>query len=100
LLRPKLANHEYTVEFRISSESLEASKVTQHLALEPCQTWVAGWPQREKIAKYSATSDLIWWCGHFQSSLDGGPTLSAELLRDLGGFGVELYIDNYLSQPE
>lgn len=22
----------------------------------------------------------VWWCGHFQASFDGGPTLSAELL--------------------
>src|SRR5262249_5764896 len=49
------------------------------------------WPYREKIAKYRATADLVWWCGHFQSGFDGGPTLSAALLRKLGEFGAELY---------
>jgi hypothetical protein len=26
----------------------------------------------------------IWWCGHFQDSFDGGPTLSARILERLG----------------
>jgi hypothetical protein len=39
-----------------------------------------------------------WWCGHFQSSFDGGPELSAELLARLGAFGASLYIDNYFSR--
>src|ERR1700757_1599516 len=57
------------------------------------------WPHREKLAKYAAMSNLVWWCGHFQSSFDGGPTLSPALLKTLGEFGVELYIDNYFSPP-
>jgi hypothetical protein len=56
------------------------------------------WPHRDKIAKYAATSKLVWWCGHFQSSFDGGPTLSLALLRKLGEFGADLHIDNYLSR--
>jgi Domain of unknown function (DUF4279) len=58
------------------------------------------WSSRERIARYAATSELVWWCGHFHSSFDGGPTLSAELLRKLGDFGAELYIDNYYSPSE
>jgi hypothetical protein len=41
---------------------------------------------------------VILWCGHFQSSFDGGPTLSPELLKQLGEFEVELFIDNYFSE--
>ena len=58
------------------------------------------WRHREKLATYAATSELIWWCGHLQSSLDGGPRLSPELLKRLGEFGAVLYIDNYFSRPE
>ena len=41
--------------------------------------------------------DAIWWCGHFQTSFDGGPTLSSELLTEIGSFGVLFSIDNYFS---
>ena len=44
--------------------------------------------------------DLIWWCGHFQSNFDGGPVLSGAFLQRLGMFGVDLFIDNYFSDPE
>ena len=52
-------------------------------------------PLRSEIDKYKRTYSLIFWCGHFQSSFDGGPTLSAKLLRRLGDFGVDLYIDDH-----
>jgi hypothetical protein len=52
-------------------------------------------PLRSDIDEYKRNYDLIFWCGHFQSSFDGGPTLSATLLRRLADFGVEVYIDNY-----
>ena|SRR5687768_17677201 len=52
-------------------------------------------PLRSEIDKYKRTYDLIFWCGHFQSSFDGGPTLSARLLRRLADFGVDVYIDNH-----
>jgi hypothetical protein len=55
----------------------------------------------EKLfARYEAEHDVIWWCGHFQRSFDGGPTLSAGLLARLGAFGAELFIDNYFSNDE
>jgi hypothetical protein len=55
---------------------------------------------RSQIHSYQQTWDVVWWCGHFQSSFDGGPTLSPRLMQRLGGFGVELYIDNYLTDPD
>ena len=58
------------------------------------------WPHREAIAKYRANGDLIWWCGHFQAGFDGGPLLCSQLLRRLGEFGVDLFIDNYFSGEE
>jgi Domain of unknown function (DUF4279) len=42
---------------------------------------------------------VVWWCGHFQSSFDGGPELSPELLRKLATFGAALFVDNYFSPP-
>lgn len=55
---------------------------------------------RSEIEKYKQKYDSVWWCGHFQSSFDGGPTLSAKLMRRLADFGVELYIDNYFVDPD
>jgi hypothetical protein len=55
------------------------------------------WSRREAIAQYAANAELIWWCGHFQRSFDGGPRLSPGLLTRLGAFGAALYIDNYFS---
>jgi Domain of unknown function (DUF4279) len=52
-------------------------------------------PVLSEIEKYKQKYDAIWWCGHFQSSFDGGPTLSVTLMRGLADFGVELYIDNH-----
>jgi hypothetical protein len=52
-------------------------------------------PKKELIQQYSKSYDVVWWCGHFQSSFDGGPTLSASLLQLLADFGVPLFIDNY-----
>jgi hypothetical protein len=57
-------------------------------------------PAATMFVKWRAEHKAIWWCGHFQSSFDGGPTLSAGLLERLGAFGVELFIDNYFSGKE
>jgi hypothetical protein len=56
------------------------------------------WPHRHLIASYRSKPELIWWCGHFQTRFDGGPTLSASLLSRLGEFGADLFIDNYFSE--
>ena len=57
-------------------------------------------PLKEKIMKYSTKYDVVLWCGHFTSSFDGGPTFSPELLKKLGEFGVELFIDTYCTTNE
>jgi hypothetical protein len=57
-------------------------------------------PVQELVAKYMADHYVVWWCGHFQSSFDGGPVLSGELLRRVGEFGATLFIDNYFSTDE
>jgi len=57
-------------------------------------------PVRSQIDNYKQKYDLIFWCGHFQSSFDGGPTLSARLMRRLADLGVDLYIDNYFVEED
>lgn len=57
-------------------------------------------PVTDKLKNYQSKYKLVWWCAHFQSSFDGGPLLSSSLLKRLGDFGVELYIDNYFSSDE
>lgn len=54
-------------------------------------------PLRSQINEYKRKYDAVWWCGHFQSSFDGGPTLSANVMRRLADFGVDLYVDNYFA---
>lgn len=48
-----------------------------------------------QVDGYKQDHDVLWWCGHFQSSFDGGPKLSARLMRRLADFGVDLYLDSY-----
>jgi hypothetical protein len=54
--------------------------------------------KKEFIKGYGRTCEAIWWCGHFQSGFDGGPTLSASVLKLLGDFGIPLFIDNYFRE--
>jgi hypothetical protein len=54
-------------------------------------------PLRGTLAELSTEFKGIWWCGHFQSSFDGGPTLTPSLLKELANIGIPLYIDNYFS---
>lgn len=51
--------------------------------------------RKSEIIAISREIDGLWWCGYFQSSLGGGPELSAKLLTELGGYGTPLFIDNY-----
>lgn len=57
-------------------------------------------PLQSQIDNYKQNHDVVFWCGHFQSSFDGGPTLSARLMRRLADFGVDLYIDNYFADSD
>jgi len=81
---------------------------------EVCPEGKAAWPSLEEglgtllssfqslhetLEHYQREFHVFLWCGHFSSSFDGGPTFSSTLLRQLGGFGVELYLDTYSSAP-
>ncbi len=54
--------------------------------------------RKPEIAAIAREFRAIWWCGHFQTSFDGGPTLSAELMMEIGSYGIPLSIDNYFSE--
>ena len=53
--------------------------------------------RKAEVIALARQFDAVWWCGHFQASFDGGPTLSPELLTEIGSYGVPLSIDNYFS---
>lgn len=53
--------------------------------------------RKAEIAALACQFDGLWWCGHFQASFDGGPTLSPKLLTEIGSYGIPLSIDNYFS---
>jgi hypothetical protein len=54
--------------------------------------------RKGEIVLISRKFQGVWWCGHFQASFDGGPTLSAKLLTEIGSYGMALSIDNYFSE--
>ncbi|MEX8514393.1 DUF4279 domain-containing protein [Leptothrix ochracea] len=53
--------------------------------------------RKAKVIALARQFDGIWWCGHFQASFDGGPTLSPKLLTELGSYEIPLSIDNYFN---
>ena len=57
-------------------------------------------PKADQLRDHIKRCEVVWWCGHFQSSFDGGPTLSAALLRQLADFGAPLFIDNYFNSGD
>jgi len=50
-----------------------------------------------EIREIQLDCHVCLWCGHFSSSFDGGPVFSPTLLRMLGDFGVEMFLDTYFS---
>lgn len=54
-------------------------------------------PRKSEIIALAGQYEAVWWCGHFQASFDGGPTLSPKLLTEIGSYEVCLSIDNYFS---
>jgi len=54
--------------------------------------------RKSKVVTIAQEFRAIWWCGHFQASFDGGPTLSADLMTEIGSYGIPLSIDNYFSE--
>jgi hypothetical protein len=57
-------------------------------------------PLRSTVIELSQSFEGIWWCGHFQASFDGGPTLSPKILAEIASFGLPLSIDNYFAATE
>lgn len=53
--------------------------------------------RKREISDIAREYHAVWWCGHFQASFDGGPTLSPEMLTELASFRIPLAIDNYFS---
>lgn len=53
--------------------------------------------RKAEIINLARQFDGLWWCGHFQASFDGGPTLSPKLLTEMGSYGIPLSIDNYFN---
>lgn len=56
-------------------------------------------PLQATVVELSQDFKGIWWCGHFQASFDGGPTLSSKTLAEIASYGLPLFIDNYFA-PE
>lgn len=133
--------HHYSVQIRITGESLLPDEISELLELRPNQIRIAGqkrgrdstwneslwcydgdegesqkewssledglmfllgklWSKKDLINSLSGTFEVVWWCGHFQSSFDGGPTFSTGLLEKLAEFHVPLYLDNYFVPDE
>lgn len=55
------------------------------------------WPLKDVVESYKSTQKVILWCGHFQFDSNASTTLSSDILKKLGDFGVELFIDSYCS---
>lgn len=65
------------------------------LGLQPILSMFAS--RQATLREYQQRFKVSLFCGHFTSSFNGGPTFSPSLLEELGGFGVELFLDTYCS---
>jgi YD repeat-containing protein len=54
-------------------------------------------PVNDVLETYKSNQKVILWCGHFQSDSNASTTLSSNILKKLGDFGVQLFIDSYCS---
>lgn len=54
-------------------------------------------PLRATVIELTQSFEGIWWCGHFQTGFDGGPTLSSKVLAEIARYGLPLFIDNYFA---
>lgn len=57
-------------------------------------------PLKATVIELSQNFEGIWWCGHFQTSFDGGPTLSSKILSEIASYELPLFIDNYFEIQE
>jgi hypothetical protein len=65
------------------------------------QTVISAFVSRKsELWNYRQRHKVFLWCGHFSSSFSGGPTLSPQILKALGDFGVELILDTYFHDPD
>lgn len=71
-------------------------------SLEDALTFLLGKlaPVRPDIVALAARYDGCWWCGHFHTGFDGGPTLSPGLMAELATFGCPLFLDTYHAEDE
>jgi hypothetical protein len=53
-------------------------------------------PLKNKIEKYKEHYQIVFWCGAFQDNFSHF-SLSPQVLKDLGDFGVEVQISVYFS---
>jgi len=49
---------------------------------------------QKELRNYQQRYKVFLWCGDFSSSFGGGPTLSPQILKALGDFGVQLMSDD------
>jgi hypothetical protein len=57
-------------------------------------------PRARRIQSYRLDHNVYIWLGHFSSSFDGGPRLSPEILKALGEFGVQVWVDvHFIEDP-
>lgn len=53
---------------------------------------------KEQVKRVALEGEGTWWCGHFQSSFDGGPILEASTLKRLAQYNFPIFIDNYFGE--
>ena len=115
--------HTYTVSLRIEAQALDATQVTRELGLNPTQTRTVGerrsatttwdkallelevfpdgrsdWDSLEKRLE-ALLGMLATQTGLLHGyAIDGGPRLSAEILKRLGNFGAPLQLETHFAQ--
>ena len=60
-------------------------------------------PHTKTLQEYRDRYDVFVWCGQFSEGpggFGGGPTLSAQVLKSLGNFGMRLELKAYLSDQK
>ena len=54
-------------------------------------------PHQERIREYSQKYEVYFYCGQFSAGRGGGPSLSADILSQLGNFHVPVSLHAYLT---
>lgn len=53
---------------------------------------------KEHVKRVALDGEGTWWCGHFQSSFDGGPIVNASTFKRLAQYEFPVFIDNYFGK--